>query len=80
MTPQPVEDAFTVELARQMRIAMDDAGLKRKELSERSEIPYRSLKRYLDAEREIPAPSLRAIASAVGVSAGALIEAAEDRL
>lgn len=80
MTPSPVADRFTVELARQMRIALDDSGMTRAALAQKSSVPYRTLKRYLDAEREVRTGELGAIASALGVSITSLVDAAEDRL
>ena len=79
MTTTP--DPFTLALAREVRIALDDSDLRfRKDLAESADIPMRSLKRYLDGEREIPLTELRSIARALGVSATALIDRAEDRL
>lgn len=79
MTTTP--DPFTLALAREVRIALDDSGLRfRKDLAESADIPMRSLKRYLDGEREIPLTELRSIARALGVSVTALIDRAEDRL
>lgn len=79
MTTTP--DPFTAALAREVRIALDDSPLRfRKDLAEAAGVPMRSLKRYLDGEREIPLTELRSIARALGVSVIALIDRAEDRL
>ena len=78
MTPQ--QDPFTTALARELRIALDDSPLRtRKELTEASGVPPRSLKRYLDGEREIPLTELRSLARALGVSLTAIIDKAEER-
>lgn len=75
------QDPFTVALARELRIALDDSPLRlRKDLSDASGVPPRSLKRYLDGERPVPLPELRSMCRALGVSMTALIDRAEDRL
>ncbi|MCV7564990.1 helix-turn-helix domain-containing protein [Micrococcus luteus] len=78
-TPQ---DPFTLALARQIRIALDDAPHLRfrKDLETATGIPFRSLKRYLDGEREIPLLALRSIASALHVPLSDLVDRAESSL
>lgn len=76
------QDPFTHALARELRIALDDAPhLKtRKDLSSASGIAPRTLKRYLDGEREIPVLVLRLLASALRANLGDLIDRAEGRV
>jgi transcriptional regulator with XRE-family HTH domain len=81
MGSMDTQHPFTLALARELRIALDDSPLRfRKDLAEASGVPIRTLKRYLDGEREIPLTELRSIARALGVSVASLIDCAEDRL
>lgn len=74
------QDQFTLALARELRIAHDDSPLAtRKELSAASGIPPRSLKRYLDGEREVPLTELRSLARTLGVSLTAMLDRADER-
>jgi len=77
MSPIPIDDPFTRALAREMRIALDDAGMTRKALASAAGIPLRTMVRYLDAEREVPVPSFMALCRAMGADPMALLDSAD---
>lgn len=77
MAPTPIDDAFTRALARELRIALDDAGMTRKALAGASGIPLRTMVRYLDAEREVPVSAFMSLCSAMNADAYAILDTAD---
>lgn len=73
--PVPLDVALAEELLARMAVARMRPG----QLAERSGIPYRTLKRYLDAERVMVLGEIKAVAGALGDDWQELLRAAELR-
>lgn len=82
-TPAPASDGSDVLRARSamasaIRERMGLLGLNGKELSDRSGVATSSLHNYLKGRRSVPVESLFAIADAMDVNAGALVDRASE--
>lgn len=70
-----IEAAAGALRAAQARAKMTDAAL-----AEKAGIPTVTLRRYLKGQRDTPVSAIFKIASALGVSAGALLDDAADHI
>lgn len=82
MTP-PIDgpqQGLNAAVAAQLRAERAALGWTIDELAQRADIPAISVRRYLKGERQIDVSVLYALASALGLTAGQVVEAAQERL
>jgi len=81
MTPiEGPDGGLNAAVAAELRAERAAQSLTVQQLSERADVPYASLRRYLAAERHIDVSTLDALAKALGTTPVDLVMAAAERL
>ncbi len=78
--PLPPGEGLNAAVAAELRAELARKRINTRELAERSEVAYGSLRRYLAAERDINVVVLAAVCEALGVSVEDLVSAASHRV